>query len=156
MNDYQLEDLLDQHSMTLRDGRSSGAASGPVTEPVSLGDMALAITPFLLIAQEVAALLLPLAPRVEFRQSLHRSLVQQARRQQAQSLLDLAEPLRTPFVPEGQSLPYRVAGWITEEAASFDMDRRWVFGAAAVGSAVSVAGILAYMLSHRGRPAASA
>ena len=101
-------------------------------------------------------MLLPLAPRAEYRHALHRSLIKQARRQQALGLLDLPEPIRSPFVPEAQPLPNRVAGWITQETASLDVDRRWVLGAAAVGSAVSLAGILAYVLSHRGRPAASA
>jgi|GEM_PF-789603 hypothetical protein len=177
MNDYQLEDMLDAQSRALRDSRSSGAVPGrpanpagssekpgraggseaqPWADPAGLGDIALTLAPLLLLAQEIAAMLLPLAPRAEYRHALHRSLIKQARRQQALGLLDLPEPIRSPFVPEAQPLPNRVAGWITQETASLDVDRRWVLGAAAVGSAVSLAGILAYVLSHRGRPAASA
>jgi hypothetical protein len=177
MNDYQLEDMLDAQSRALRDSRSLGVVprrpakptgsaekpgrtgaseSQPAANPAGLGDIALTLAPLLLLAQEIAALLLPLAPRAEYRRALHRSLLKQARRQQAQRLLDLSEPIHTPFVPEAQALPNRVAGWITQETASLDVDRRWVLGAAAVGSAVSLAGILAYVLSHRNRSAVSA
>ncbi len=177
MNDYQLEDLLDAQSRALRDSRSPGTASGrpesptgaidkprsggapgsqPAAHPASLGDVALILAPLLLLAQDIAAVVLPLAPRAEYRRALRGSLIRQARRQRAQRLLDLADPIRTPFVPEDQPLPNRVAGWITQETSSLEMDRRWVLGAAAVGSAVSLAGILAYVLSHRGRSAALA
>ncbi len=165
MNDYQLEDKLDAESRALRDSRSSGAVSGrpanpagypekhgraggseaqPSADPAGLGDIALTLAPLLLLAQEIAAMLLPLAPRAEYRRALHRSLIKQARRQQAQRLLDLSEPIRTPFVPEAQPLPNRVAGWIT--ARDSLAGRRPALGAwaAAVGSAVSLAGILAY------------
>jgi hypothetical protein len=164
MNDYQLEDMLDTQSRALRDSRSAGAVPGhaggsqpqPSVDLAGLGDVALTLAPLLLLAQDIAAMLLPLAPRADYRRALHRSLIKQARRQQALGLLDLPEPIHSPFVPEAQPLPNRVAGWLTQETASLDMDRRWVLGAAAFGSAVSLAGILAYVLSHRGRPAASA
>jgi hypothetical protein len=164
MNDYQLEDMLDIQSRALRDSRSAGAVPGraggsqpqPSVDLAGLGDVALTLAPLLLLAQDIAAMLLPLAPRADYRRALHRSLIKQARRQQALGLLDLPEPIHSPFVPEAQPLPNRVAGWLTQETASLDMDRRWVLGAAAFGSAVSLAGILAYVLSHRGRPAASA
>jgi hypothetical protein len=177
VNDYQLEDMLDAQSRALLDSRSSGAVEDrparpaistgrpghtggaetqPAANPASLGEVALALTPLFLLAQEIAALLLPMAPRAEYRRALHRSLIKQARNQEAQRLLELADPSHTPFVPDDQPLPYRVAGWITQETATLDVDRRWVLGAAAVGSAVSLAGILAYVLSHRGRAVAEA
>ena len=165
MNDYQLEDMLDAQSRAFRDSRTPGVVPGqPVNpkgsaakaDPASMGEIALTLAPLLLLAQEIAAMLLPLAPAAEYRSTLHRSLIKQARRQQAQRMLDLADPIRSPFVPEALPLPNRVAGWITQETASLDVDRRWVLGAAAFGSAVSLAGILAYVLSHRGRSAASA
>ena len=94
--------------------------------------------PFLSLARELAALLLPLQPRQQFRDDLERSLIAAARQQNAYGVL------------AGHNYPQVVR---VEQGA----DRRWVIGAAtaaAVGSAVSIAGIVAYVLRHRSERAA--
>jgi hypothetical protein len=90
----------------------------------------LSIMPFLALAREVAALFAPVAPRPEFRSDLERVLVAQARQQAAHAAL----------IPVGIETG----------------ERRWVKGAAAaaaVGSAVSLAGIVVYVLRRRDRVA---
>jgi hypothetical protein len=102
---------------------------------------ALSVVPFLGLARDLSALLLPVQPRSQFRADLERSLLAEARQQNAtSSLADYA--------------------WTAGPAgARFDLlERRWVIGAAAaaaVGSAVSLAGIMAYVLHRRGDRAAS-
>lgn len=96
------------------------------------GDV-LTIAPYLALARELAALLAPVAPRSEFRADLERSLVIAARQQAAQTSL-------IPIIMEP-----RESG-----------ERRWVkpaAAAAAVGSAVSIAGIVVYVLRRRERAA---
>lgn len=92
----------------------------------------LSVVPFLALARELAALLVPLEPPVDFRTDLERSLVAEARRQSAQTRL----------VP------------VTIETRE-GLERRWVVGAAAaaVGSAVSIAGLVVYVLRRRERAA---
>ncbi len=88
----------------------------------------LTIVPFLALARELAALFAPVAPRPEFRMNLERTLIAEARQQAAHSAL----------------LPVFVE--------TRDSDWRWVKGAAAaaaVGSAVSLAGIVVYVLRRR-------
>ena len=96
------------------------------------GDM-LTIMPFLALARELADLFAPVAPRPEFRADLERMLIAQARQQAAQAaLFPVAIDAREPG------------------------ERRWVKGAAAaaaVGSAVSLAGIVVYVLRRRDRAA---
>lgn len=97
------------------------------------GDV-LTVVPFLGLARELAALLLPVRPSLQFRADLERSLLSAARQQNAQLAV-------TGFTPSATSY----AGRFTP------LERRWVIGAAAaaVGSAVSIAGIVAYMLYRR-------
>lgn len=93
----------------------------------------LSIVPFLALARELAGLLAPVAPRPEFRADLERSLVAAARQQAAQ----------TSLIP--MFIEPRESG-----------ERRWVkpaAAAAAVGSAVSIAGIVVYVLRRRERAA---
>ncbi len=95
--------------------------------------------PFLALARELAALLLPMTPAVQFRDDLERSLVSAARQQNTQAAF--ATPDRS--------------GDVTGERDG--LERRWVLGAAAaaaVGSAVSIAGIVAYVWWHRSDRAA--
>lgn len=96
------------------------------------GDM-LTIMPFLALARELAALFAPVTPRPEFRADLENMLIAQARQQAARSAL----------------LPVAMD-------ARDGGERRWVKGAAAaaaVGSAVSLAGIFVYVLRRRDRAA---
>jgi hypothetical protein len=89
----------------------------------------LTIVPFLALARELAALFAPVSPRPEFRSNLEGTLIAEARQQAAQFAL-------LPVMVES-----RDGG-----------DRRWVKGAAAaaaVGSAVSLAGIVVYVLRRR-------
>ena len=99
---------------------------------------------------------MPINPRAEFRRELHRSLVAEARRQQAQRMLAISSSAPAGILTGPQGLPDRLIDWISQETSALPGDRRWVLGAAAVGSAVSLAGILAYVLHHRSRTAASA
>lgn len=94
----------------------------------------LTVVPFLGLARELAALLLPVRPSPQFRADLERSLLAAARQQYAQ----LAA---TGFTPPATSYGGRFTS----------LERRWVIGAAAaaVGSAVSIAGIVAYVLYRR-------
>ena len=98
------------------------------------------MVPFLALARELSALLLPVRPSSEFRVDLERSLLAQARQLNAQAAMaDFASPG-------------------TYSGVRFDsLERRWVIGAAAaavVGSAVSIAGIVAYALHRRSERAA--
>ncbi len=97
------------------------------------GDV-LTVVPFLGLARELAALLLPVRPSPQFRADLERSLLAAARQQNAQWAVTGFTPSATPY--GGRFTP---------------IERRWVIGAAAaaVGSAVSIAGIVAYMLHRR-------
>lgn len=84
-------------------------------------------------------LLIPVRPSPQFRADLERSLLAAARQQNAQMTM-------TGFAPQAASAGSRF---------TFP-ERRWVIGAAAaaVGSAVSIAGIVAYMLHRRSERAA--
>lgn len=99
----------------------------------------LTVVPFLGLARELASLLLPVRPSPQFRADLERSLLAAARQQNAQLLV-------TGFTPPAPSYGVRFTS----------IERRWVIGAAAaaVGSAVSIAGIVAYMLHRRSEHAA--
>ena len=96
----------------------------------------LSVVPFLALARELGALLVPVQPRADFRTELERSLLAQARQQNAQARL-------VPVLVEGRD----------------GLERRWVVvgaaaaAAAAVGSAVSIAGIVVYVRRRRDRAA---
>jgi hypothetical protein len=97
----------------------------------------VSVMPFLSLARELAALFIPVQPRQRFRDDLERSLIAEARQQNAYGAL----------------ARYNNAQIVRVEGT----DRRWVIGAAtaaAVGSAVSIAGIVAYVLRHRSERAA--
>jgi hypothetical protein len=99
----------------------------------------LSVMPLLSMARELAALFVPLQPARQFRDDLERSLIAAARQQNARVALAGYDPYGVVIVErEG-------------------LDRRWVVGAAAaaaVGSAVSIAGIMAYVWRRRGDRAA--
>jgi hypothetical protein len=106
-------------------GASVSRASGTV----------VSLAPFLALARELAAEIVPVRLRIEFRDELQRELMAAARQQYARDLLI----------------------WSTAAPPHARSSRRWIWGAATVGlgSAVSVASIVtAYYMRHRHRQAA--
>lgn len=100
------------------------------------GDI-MSVMPFLSLARELAALMIPVHPAQQFRDDLEQSLIAAARQQSARLALT----------------GYSQLGAVSVEREG--LERRWVIGAAAaVGSAVSIAGIIAYVLRHRSERAA--
>lgn len=94
---------------------------------------AVPLAPYLTLARELAAQIVPVRLRDEFRDELQHDLMAAARRQYARDLLLFSAP------PAGRDRT----------------SRRWVLGAATLGSAVSLAGIFAaYVVRHRHRQAA--
>jgi hypothetical protein len=109
-------------------------------------EQGLTLTPYLALSRDLSALLIPVALDDQFRAELYHSLVDRARRQQFQpSLLPLTEA-----DPE-TGISRRVVRWVSTVPGQ---DRRWVWGAAAVGSAVSLAGLVTYVWHRRGNRAA--
>ncbi len=106
----------------------------------------LSVTPYLALSRDLSALLAPAPPDARFRAELHRSLVDRARREQLQPAL---LPLIEDEVESG--LSRRVFRRVVTVPGQ---DRRWVWGAAAVGSAVSLAGLVTYVWHRRGSRAA--
>ena len=105
------------------------------------------LSALLSLTRELTGLFAPVQPRAEFRNQLHQSLMSAARQKQAQRALALGDA--SAIVPD------RLPSWLRQEDGR--VDRRWVIGAAAVGSAVSMAGaVLAIVLHQRGRNDAAA
>ena len=93
----------------------------------------VSLAPFLALVRELAAEIVPMRLRIEFRDELQRELMAAARQQYARDLLI----------------------WSTPAPPQVRTSRRWVLGAATLGSAVSVASIVtAYYMRHRHRQAA--
>jgi hypothetical protein len=93
----------------------------------------VSLAPFLALVRELSAEIIPVRLRVEFRDELQRELLAAARQQYARDLLI----------------------WTTAAPPQAKTSRRWVLGAATVGSAVSLASIVAaYYMRHRHRQAA--
>ena len=93
----------------------------------------VSLAPFLALARELVAEIVPVHLRSEFRDELQRELLAAARQQYAREL--------------------RI--WSTPAAPRTRTSRRWVWGAATLGSAVSLASIVtAYYMRHRHRQAA--
>ena len=82
------------------------------------------LIPLLRLARDLAAWLRPVKPRAAFRHDLRRALVASGHRQLSPSLA--LAPME------------------------HDARRDWMLGAAAIGSAVSVVGVLAYLWRNRG------
>jgi len=97
----------------------------------------LQLKPFLNLARELAVLLAPVRPREAFSAELELGLLAAARQQNAQTSLHAFGQ-----IDDGPMRRYDGAG------------NRVVIGAAAVGSAVSIVGLVAYMLHRRGERAA--
>ena len=106
----------------------------------------LTLAPYLALSRDLSALLTPAPPDDRFRAQLYGSLIDHARRRQSQ-------PLLLPLMEEDPEtgIPRRVVRWVTNVPGQ---DRRWVWGAAAVGSAVSLAGLVTYVWHRRGSRAA--
>jgi len=95
----------------------------------------VSLAPFLSLTRELAAEIVPVRLRIEFRDELQRELMAAARQQYARDLLIWSAP-------------------VSSKPRS---NRRWMWGAATVGlgSAVSLASIVtAYYMRHRHRQAA--
>lgn len=106
----------------------------------------LNLGPFLAVARDLTALLVPVRPRPAFRHALEANLVAAARQHRALETLDIAAPVAH------LSSWHGLSDW--RELVASGRERRWVVGAAAVGSAVSAAGIVAYLWHQRGQRAA--
>lgn len=107
----------------------------------------LTLTPFLNLARDLAALLAPIRPQPNFKAALGAHLIDAARQLYAQQALEIRMPAQQ--LPPDSEFDWR-------DIISFGRERRWVVGAAAVGSAVSVAGLglLAYLWRQRSQRAA--
>lgn len=100
----------------------------------------LPLAPYLTLSRDLSAVIVPVQPRSEFRAELYHSLLAQA-----------AQCLPAADRSPAAGIPVRFARWVI---AAPGPDRRWVWGAAAVGSAVSLAGVITYFWRQRGRRAA--
>ena len=103
------------------------------------------------LTRAFAEIITPVQPRAEFRDDLCRDLAASARHQYAQRAVTLSghvnrQPAR-PHVGRGGVISRRLH---LERSIS---GKHLVLGAAAVGSAISVAGVLVYALHHRNRSA---
>jgi hypothetical protein len=106
----------------------------------------LPLAPYLALSRELSELIVPVRPRADFQAQLYRSLTDQARQRPANVAL-----LPLPEIEPAAGISTRFARWVVTAPAQ---DRRWVWGAAAVGSAVSLAGLVTYVWRRRGSRAA--
>ncbi len=105
----------------------------------------LNLSPFLAVVRDLTALLGPIKLRSEFKETLGASLVLAARQSYAHAALDTAaHALPAVEVP--------LLNW--GELPTIVRERHWAIGAAALGSVVSVAGIIAYLRYQRNQRAA--
>ncbi|NOZ27437.1 MAG: hypothetical protein GXP39_05210 [Chloroflexi bacterium] len=100
--------------------RGESQAISPSALPPELADEARSLME---LTDVLAATLKPVRPRPSYREHLHQGLIQAAQRKQTQRALARRH--------------VRVSR------------RQWMLGAAAVGSAVSVLGVVAYLLRNR-------
>ncbi len=148
MNTSELQDLLDAQSRHLpQETDSAWQERHP--------DAVILLAPLLEVARELAGLLMPIRPRPVFRAELRRSLVATAHNQQALQTLAIA-----PTGHFGGYLSPAFVGRVNEWAGQGleelgEVDRRWFVGAAVVGSAISLAGLVTYVLYQRGRVASA-
>ncbi len=117
--------LLTEFLMTQADDLVRGEQTRRVEDYLEIApSQADELHELLKLAEQTCRLLSSRAePDAAFREDLHRSLLAQARQQQ------------------------------TSRALGVDIPRRWIIGAAAVGSAVSVASLVAYFIRQRQYPA---
>lgn len=128
--------MSDSQSASILVGRSAapvGARGEEPRAPAETGpEPGVNLAPFLSLARELASNITPVQARRAFRDDLHRDLVAVARQQYAYNQLFVSEPAAN----QGRN------------------NRRWVLGAATLGSAVSLAGVAAYVWRQRHRQAA--
>ena len=120
-------------SEEIASAREGGPATHPARWPSLVG--------LLDLSRELSNILVPIQPRPEFREELYDRLLIEARRRQALQILALpAEPLA---LEESRTASLRAYLGYGPES------RRWIIGAAAVGSAASLVGLLAYVRNRR-------
>jgi hypothetical protein len=112
----------------------------------------LHLAPFLALSRELSALLVPIRPDAGYRDRLEEGLLVAARLQHARSILDI----HVPEIAVPAAAPVRAYERVAEHLVSSTggVDRRWVIGATALGSALSIAGLVAYWWRHRSQQAA--
>jgi hypothetical protein len=110
--------------------------------PASSRFRGLSLASLLDLSRELRDVLVIVQPRPQFREELYDNLLAEAHRQQAMRTLSL--PAVSIVGLEGsQTIVRRVhLGYGTT-------GRRWIIGAAAVGSAASLVGLLAYVRNRR-------
>jgi len=123
-----------------------GATPQAGNAPMSPGFVSL-----LGLRRALGGLVVPTSPRPEFRDQLHSQLVRAAQQQRVQRALSIAPTATDAPATNAPGVPARLGHWLISDGPG---GRRWVFGAAAVGSAVSLAGALALILRYRVRRAA--
>ncbi len=165
--------------------KGTGSSSGSSTSEPTPGRTS-SLVPYLRLTRELAGVLMPIKPRTEFREQLRNSLVASVRRQQAQRILFRAGPAASPrpvrhgrdgLKDSANAQPAAYSPSLSEQpgimgplevglprqiavAAYAQFERsghRWVWGAAALGSAavsLSLVGVVAYVVRHRNREAA--
>lgn len=121
---------LDETVTELLDRQAEGLRNGDDRTAellTAFPDAAQDVQELMNLAVELSRLFTPVAPRASFRAQLYEDLLRASRQRQT---LQPVAPMERPL-----------------------LSRRWVLGAAALGSAVSVVGVLAYWLRvrHHGR-----
>ena len=104
----------------------------------------LTIAPFLSLARDLTVLFAPAPMRPAYRTELEQTLMTAARQLAAQRTLDI----QSPSVEMASSYREWAAGMV--QPVTDRMDRRWLMGAA-VGSAFSLAGLMALVWRQRRR-----
>jgi hypothetical protein len=127
--------LDDEHRTAATMGDAVGVVE--ITRPSGMSLAAL-----LDLSRELRGVLVAVQPPPEFREELYGHLLAEARRQQALRILSL--PVGSdPTLDESQTIIHRFY------PAYGPGGRRWLIGAAAVGSAASLVGLLAFVRSRR-------
>jgi hypothetical protein len=129
--------------------RAAAIAGADGSRAVSAPSPWLPLASLLELSRELSHLLVLVQPRPEFRAELYRRLLAEARRQQAMRLLSLQ--------PNGAGMSPDAPAFASEEQFAMmhrvqvdygTANKRWIIGAAAVGSA-SLLGLLVYVRSRR-------
>jgi len=129
------------------DRRAGTMVSDAADDRASPRPHGLSLAALLDLSRELRSVLVAVQPRAEFREALYGQLLVEARRQQALRMLSLPVG-STPARGESRTTVQRI------HAGYGAGGRRWIIGAAAVGSAASVVGVLAYVRSrHHGKAA---